>query len=764
MLLCVGVADAAVRDKNTIIRANPQTDNRTVSTARSATNRHNAVINRTSTNNSVLSRSSRNTTATKTNIKQNNNRLISRNTTTVKKTNKKPVVTRAANIDTISNLGTGYTSCRDAYFTCMDQFCGTLNDTYRRCVCSSKLSEIQLREQTLSQTATQLEDFKSLNLEVVDKSGKEVHAIITASEGEIAQSTAKDKSASAKTLNSISDILSQTKKQSLATQGTLDIAGDISSIWNTTNLAGGTLIANLTGEALYNAVHAQCVEMTANECSNAATRTMVVSAYGMYIENDCSLLTNALDKQQTLANTSIRDTKYELGDKRLENYNYHNSASINDCIAQVRTDITANYACGTDYVHCLDVTGLYLNYETGEPIYTSRFFELNNMTSMDGDLLTNQSNRMTVIRLQEMREYAKRGLDTCRDIANDVWDEFLRQAVTEIHQGQQDKIRQVKDECMDVVNQCYDEQNKSLKDFSNTDETLLLGSRLELSENMCKEKLNACANVYGGETNLILTMREIVDQQIAQECKTVLENYLSELCAVPITDTQHKYPYACRTYSPGDSTNKPNTSIYYKLEEYAKQTCVRPSESENDNGSLPAPILQDINVVLSQFKSDMAHELAAECERQDGAWYKYDKNITSFQDFYNYTAAHTEWGICSLECKPDESTNATKGTLEGEECIPICNSGYVLIDKKCIKYFSECTGCECPDPWHKKTGKSACRIDTSGKCSCLCEYDNSLPIEYIKLLSCGLYDSTPTPKYFCPSADCYVSEYTSVKK
>lgn len=756
MLLCVGIADAAVRNQNSIIRTKTQIDSRTTtSPAGTATNRQNTTVGRTAKNNNVLSRSAHSITQTTNIAKTSPNRLASRNVTTAKNTaTKKTVVARAANIDTTSNLGTGYTSCRDAYFTCMDQFCGTMDDTYRRCVCSSKLSEIQSRERALSQTNVQLDDFKSLNLEVVDKTKQEVTAMVNASEGEIAQSSAKDKSASANALNGISDVLSNTKKQSLSTQGTLDIAGDISSIWNTSSLAGGTIIANLTGEALYNAVHAQCIEMVENECSNSATRSMVVSAYGMYIENDCSLLVNALDKQQTLANASIRDTKFELGDKRLENYNYHNSSSINDCIAQVRQDITSNHACGTDYVHCLDVTGLYLNYETGEPIYSSRFFELNDMTSMDGDLLANQSNRMTVLRLEEMRNFAERGLDTCRDISDEVWDEFLRQAITEIHQGQQDKIRLVKDECMDVVNTCYDEQNKSLKDFNNTDETLLLGSRLELSEAMCQEKLNACSNVYGGMTQLVNTMHEIVNQQIAQECKTLLEKYLTELCAVPSNDVLHNYPYGCRIYSPGSeknalatsiTTTDTTSSIYYKLTEYAKQTCVRPSASNTN--TLPSPVLQDINVVFSKLKSDMVHELAAECERQNAAWYKYDKDILGFQDFYDSTAAHKEWGVCSKYCDPNVE-NASTGTIQNDgTCLPICNTGYKLVDYtedgntkyKCNQIYGKCTGCDCNNNGVFITGPSSCKYDQDGICKCLCTVDNQPP---------GTNGTCPFPAYY----------------
>ena len=714
LLAGVGVANAAVRGDNNIAR-NASTQSRTRTTSERVTRAASqSVISRTTPARSttqratVSSRTARTATQPAT-IRQTKSVSTARSANVSRATTKQSSPSaRAGTITTTggTNLGTGYNTCRDAYFTCMDQFCGTADDTYRRCICSSKLTEIQSRERALSQAETQLQDFKNLNLAVIDKTAGEVGAMLSATAGEIAQSNAKDKSDSAKQLSGISDVLSKTKTQSLSTQGTLDIAGDINAIWSTTDLTGGTNISNLTGEALYNAVHAQCSEMISDACPDAATKTMVVSAYGMYIENDCSLMINNLDKKLTAANATIRNTEYEMGDLRLENYNAHNSTSINDCIAQVRSDITSNMACGTDYVHCLDVTGRYLNYETGEPIYTAKFFELDSLTSLSGDLLTNQANRMTLAKLQDMRNFAERGLDTCRDISDDVWDEFLRQAITEIHQGQQARIRQVKDECLDVVNKCYDEQNQQLKDFTNTDETLLLGSRLELSEKMCREKLDACSNVYGGGTDglnaLMIAMGDIIDQQIAQQCVSVLQNYLQDLCTPPSNDTLHAYPYGCRIYEPGGYTsyktyvnkltavqntykafqcdavkiyvscedgyylsntkclpcpkddptcNKESiqNTIYYKLTQYAKQTCVRPSKSDSDE-DLPATVLQDVNTVMDKFKSDMATELAKECERQDGKWSSYTTSESGDPDLQNFTARHlpTQNGDCVL--------------------------------------------------------------------------------------------------------------------
>lgn len=574
----IGSANAAVRGDNSITRTQtstrtttPKQSVRNTSTKNIATNAPRTVkstrsaINIRNTTNTRSASTVRNATNTRT-VPQKNNSTSRPTTPNIRQNistntaarsigiNARASATNTTNMSSV--FGTGYTACRDAYFTCMDQFCATANETYRRCVCSSKLTEIQSRERALSQTSAQLQDFKGLNIAIIDKTGSEVKAMLSASEGEITQSNIKDKSNSAKQLTGISEVLSKTKTKALSTQGTLDIAGNIDQIWNTTNLTGGASIANLTGEALYNAVNAQCSEMVNSICETPAIKTMVTSAYGMYIENDCTLIIDNLNKQLNTANAAIHETEQEMKNARLENYDAHNSTSINDCMAQVRQDITANTACGPDYVHCLDITGRYLNIETGEPIYSPEFFQLDSQISLSGNILKNQTNQTLISRLNSMRDYASRGLDTCRDLSDQVWDEFMRQAISEIYQGQQERIRLVKNECLEVVNKCYDEQNQSLKDFSNIDDRLLLGSRLELSEQMCKDKLDACSNLYGGGSEglaeLVTTMQDITEQQIAQQCLDTLRDFSKELCAVAGNDTLHSYPYGCRVYSPGE--------------------------------------------------------------------------------------------------------------------------------------------------------------------------------------------------------------------
>ena len=539
-LCCTSVDVMAARSQNN------STSRETSRVKTEVTNRSSAARTATAT--------PRSTTARKASKKIVVGRNATKKTITARNLPQTQHIARAAATVSTRTFGKNYNSCRDAYFTCMDQFCATQNETYRRCVCSSKLKSIQKKEKTLSQTSESLQDFESFNIDMISKTSKEVKAMLTASEGEAA--IKKDKSDSAATLKNISNVLDNSKKKSLSTQGNLDIAGDIKQIWSTTNLIGGSDITNLTGENLFNAVHAQCSELVKDDCAGSDLK-MVASAYGMYIENDCALLENNLNNKTSVANSAIRQTRQKMHNARLENYDAHNSASINECITNVRNDILDDKACGQNYVHCLDFSGKYLNITTGVPIYSVDFYQIENQISLSGDILKNNQNASFISMLNKKRSFAEKNLDLCRDDSDDVWNEFLRQALVEIYQQQQERVKEVKNECLQVVNECYLKQSDQLKSLTNESSKINLGQTLELSEEMCADKLDTCSNLYGGGSDgleiLVATMTGITDATIEQSCINQLTEFAQNICSVPDNDTEHSYPYGCRKYAPGES-------------------------------------------------------------------------------------------------------------------------------------------------------------------------------------------------------------------
>ena len=542
LFLCVGFnVNAAVRTQQSTAR-------------QSETSARQSAVTRKTTETKTVKKNISNTGRSATNKKT----VISRSaTTTNRKVSTARVATtpikqkqvRAAATRKTVAFGDKYNSCRDAYFSCMDQFCATQNETYRRCVCSSKLKNVQELEKKLAQATDNLKDFQDINIDAISKTSAEVKAMGSASEGE--KAIKKDTSSSATALKNISSVLSDTKKK--ATQQ--PVSTNTNAIWGTTDLIGGADIANLTGEALYNAVHVQCAEIVTENCSDSDLK-MVSSAYGVYIENDCATLESALNSKKFATNSSIRSTRHKMQEARLENYDAHNSLSLIDCIAKVREDLTQETACGKDYVHCLDVTGKYLNTSTGEPIYSEEFYQLANQLSVSGDVLNNNTNSLVINVLNQKRSFAEKSLDLCKDVSDNVWDEFLRQSVVEIYQGQQKRIQDVKSECLKVVNECYLKKTEQLKGFSDNSSEISLGTTLELSEDMCKEKLTTCSNLYGGGTEgleiLVKTMKGITDETIAQSCPDLLETFIQKTCAVSSNDSLHTFPYGCRAYAPGD--------------------------------------------------------------------------------------------------------------------------------------------------------------------------------------------------------------------
>ena len=548
--MCTNTFGANVRSSSATVR----TDNPNTQSARQTTNRtKNNVTARSVTNRTPINQKNTTVRSAVKNVSartKNTKTISARTAINPKRVSRATTTTNVAT----KTFGDNYTTCRDAYFTCMDQFCANQNETYRRCVCSSRLQKIQEQESSLSKTKTSLQDFHDYNIDAIPKTAEEVIAMQNATAGE--KGIKEDKSTSATTLKNIKDVLNTTKEKSITNQSNLDIISDIKSIWKTTDLIRGNDIANLSGEALYNAVNAQCYDMVSNQCT-ASDLKMVASAYGMYIENDCELLASDINKKTTAANAAIRTTRHEMQDARLENYDAHNSLSINECITKIKQDITADTACGQDYVHCLDFTGKYLNIDSGEPIYSTDFYQFANQISLSGDILKNGKNKTFINMLNKKQIFAKQTLDMCRDVSDNVWDEFLRQALVEISQAQQQRIQTVKHDCMQVVNQCYADKSDTLADFASDASDVPIRQALELSEELCAEKLQTCSSLYGGGEEglelLVSTMQEITDATLAQECPALLKTYLQKICAVASNDSVHAYPYGCRTYAPGEA-------------------------------------------------------------------------------------------------------------------------------------------------------------------------------------------------------------------
>ena len=646
------------------------------------------------------------------------------------------VARATAVFDDVSKIGGGYATCREAYSTCMDQFCAKANDTYRRCFCSSKFTEFRDTEAALDEAKNLLAQFENNNLNAVDKTAAEVNAMYTATEGE--RAIKNDTSGAAAMLSEIGDLLSGKRKVSASSNstslGVLDLdfstsmddiwsGGDASSIFSSSS---GTDLSQLEGQALYTQAQKQCLSLMNDACENNAVMTMAKSSYNILISQDCNAYEKKVNSQRETIKQTVRTAEKYLRDARLEEYRSHNSADVNECIAKVKSAITADTACGANYKKCLDYTGAYVDANTGDPIYSPRLFELENLITLAGangntDVLSQNGKFNSFLETRKM--FATTALDSCRDISTTVWQEFKRSALIEIAQAQSAKIEEVKMSCVSTMADCYDTQTNALKDFDTTTASAAGAVSAYAAKAMCQDKVTACAALYGNNTNCqfdgngkltsdaascgIKSLLAFVDNvdtvRVAEGCATAIDNYVKQLCT-PSTGNQG-YPWNCRRYG--------QAQLRSVIENYALQNCKDPTSNSTQFSELPDRVKQQVTQAISDVQEELDDQLVDACESLDGFWTDANDTGKLLTAFYSTTFGKSEepTGNAALSGRCVENSERTA-------CLAY-NTGR----ETPVATYDSVRGCVLTDVWYQERCTAMNGYYETG--NCYLEQDNS---------------------------------------
>ena len=529
--VCIGIANAAVRDENATNRNSADTptsaQNQTVS-SRTASTR--AVAGRSATArtpSTVTSRIPGTSTITRSAAQRpastRSAATVSRTATAERKSasgtttarTASPVVSRAA-IDTVSDvmsstqIGAEYEQCKSAYFTCMDQFCQLKNDDYRRCSCSNRVFDLSEVRATMQDAGDQLTVFNE-NLDVVGMTAAQATAMKTASEGENALTS--DTSASKQLLQAI---MNSIRGDDASVGGKYSDLNSITLSFDTVNAFGmadaGQIIATYNGQNLYNAVYPQCREAVRADCTDAQLQR-AITAYLMAIEQDCNTVQSAIDNQQKELKSAIRESSAMLDLARVENRQNHNSSDMAACLTNVENAVLSEEVCGAGYHKCLD-NGEFIDVTTGAPISgVKNFYELGNLLKFadgvdaaDQKLSKIASNRSFVKNFENrVKKFAEPELDKCTEIADEVWAEYLDKAMLDIYYAQQSKVAEIKQGCFDFVSTCYMNGEAGLtaamKALTGEDTVILQPDRVALETEMCRDYIDSCNMMFYEQTD-----------------------------------------------------------------------------------------------------------------------------------------------------------------------------------------------------------------------------------------------------------------------
>ena len=414
----------------------------------------------------------------------------------------------ATNAQSVGETQTGaaYNQCKAAYFQCMDQFCLLKNDDYRRCSCSNRISDLVATRENLVETNAKLTEFTE-NLDIVGMTAAQATAIHTATEGETAITS--DVSASKALLTAI---MNSIRGEDTSVSGKLSDLNSINLSFDTSNIFGladnAQAIASYNGAELYSAVYSACRTAVANDCNNASLQR-AVNAYLMTIEQDCNTVQSALQKKQKELKTAIREGGALLDLARIENRRKHNSDDMTTCLNNVESAVLSEQVCGANYHKCLD-NGEFIDVSTGAPIAgVVNFYELENLLkfdigkdSADQTLAKIAGNQKFVKNFEnKTKKFAADALDKCREIADDVWAEYLDKALLDIYYAQKSKVQQIKQGCFDFISKCYTDRDTAITAAMATlidgnTELSLVPDKIVLTKQMCSDYVKSCNNMF----------------------------------------------------------------------------------------------------------------------------------------------------------------------------------------------------------------------------------------------------------------------------
>ena len=480
----------------------------------------------------------------------------------------------------------------------MDQFCQLKNDDYRRCSCSNRVFDLTEIRETMQDASSQLTVFNE-NLDVVGMTAAQATAMKTASEGENALTA--DQSASKQLLQAI---MNSIRGDDATVGGKYSDLNSITISFDTANAFGtadsGQVIASYNGQNLYDAVYPQCREAVRADCDDAQLQR-AITAYLMAIEQDCNTVESALDNQRSEMKAAVRESSAMLDLARVENRQKHNSADMATCLANVETAILSEEVCGSGYHKCLD-NGEFIDVSTGAPIAgVVNFYELGNLLKFaegvdaaDQKLSKIVANKQFVTNFEKrVKKFAEPALDECTEIADDVWAEYLDQAMLDIYYAQQSKVATIKQGCFDFVSTCYMDTNTQLtaamKELASDDTILLQPDKVTLTTEMCRDYIDSCNMMFYDQTDgqniitdyinhrqdtdTLTACRAVVKQCFDEYGGTGYENFYYPYSGLFKTgmalDWFTLYEYTGDTNNPIQNTEKPVSKCAQQLQSVA---------------------------------------------------------------------------------------------------------------------------------------------------------------------------------------------------
>lgn len=445
-----------------------------------------------------------------------------------------------------SSSSVGYKKCREVYYNCMDEFCANKDTQLKRCACSSRIHDFDSVKKNMSNVEDKILDFNQ-RLVSVNLDKEDAAAISKETEGEQAYQQT-DKSDSKSILDEISKKLksSTTDTDYNKNLSAISLSLDTDSAFDSIDSSLGASTTSKEGTDLYDVAIPVCREMAAEVCDSDGA-AIAESGYQMAIEQDCNTVAKAYETLQDQALTKVREGSALLDMSRLDVHQKENADDILTCKKKMLTMITDSSVCGKDLIECLDISGRYIDPSTGEAFLTENLINMEKLiTRPSGNQkwVEVSGNSQFITYLNSKKKYLESSMESCQDIADTVWDDFVEDALAQIKLAQEKKLEDMRQSCTSLTTQCLADTSKSISDFDARALSTFGVTADKTVNEMCAGIKTACTALLestGGDSDwvggmseiqtdktydtLIQTCREVGKACIIQTCKSVSGNF-----------------------------------------------------------------------------------------------------------------------------------------------------------------------------------------------------------------------------------------------
>lgn len=414
-------------------------------------------------------------------------------------------IVRAAEINSekIANIkSANYSKCKTVYYECMDEFCANKDANLRRCACSSRIHEFDNIKKQLDAAEDKMLDFNQRLLTVsLDK--EDAAAINIASEGELAFDT-KDKSESEKLLQKITQTLNSSGNSKINNDlSAISLSLDMDTAWDNIDSLSGVATSSKNGLDLYNAARPVCIEMAREVCTDDEL-TIAQDGYKLTIQQDCNTVAKSYNTLYNDAMGKIHESSALLDMSRLSVYQQRNADDILTCKKKILAQLSDSAVCGENLYKCLDTTGEYIDPSTGKAFLSENLYRLTELIQEPGEnekwsKIAKNENFVNFI--NSKKEFLTPAIQQCRDIADMVWKEFLDDAISQIKLAQNAKMEEIKRGCTTLVAECKTNAMTDLAEFDSRALSIFNVAADKTANEMCLKIKNSCISLLGGDSS-----------------------------------------------------------------------------------------------------------------------------------------------------------------------------------------------------------------------------------------------------------------------